>query len=615
MYIRDINERQNALAFISRLPNETLAAVFGYLRPLVESTFLDYTSPQPANMSNATDVIRDATLNIISVSHVCRHWREVAIEDSTLWSTPWLKNRPWTNEMLRRSRDSPLTVLHLPGQSVYPVNLVHLGLVVPLLFETRYARQLRLQIPPRMAPSIPVQGEFGNTLSALLCAYLRRDAPQLEILQLDFLGHLDPSDAQGEQAIIETLCGGHAPSLRELSITGLQLHGPLWHSPILSNLVVLILSSEFGPGKLGQPAQTASHSSSDLLRAVQKMSKLEKLCITLGGYPNFLYNSTYHLARASTPPVVFLSRLSHLELQGQLRELISLTGQLRLPSTAAVRYTAGINLQALENVEDEDPCQLVHSVANIPSTEVVEVTFKMTSELSISLRCMTRRKTADSEDGFKTVFSTMFCTPTPREPQDTETMSHLPAEPPFVWVRAAERLSTAVSMVSTLPPLDNPQELHWATPKAFSIPMYYTALGSRSCATILRSFPSVQRLVIDPSYEWRHVFDALASSQDCLPQLTSICLRSWVFYAKDRPDPTIDLWQLVDRIILYTPQTRVLLEYLRGFIRNRRSPLPLTLEIYEPSGFSNEMALEFRDIIPDLIVVGGKEAMFWYRSK
>ncbi|KAG6896693.1 hypothetical protein C0992_006631 [Termitomyces sp. T32_za158] len=47
---------------------------------------------------------------IKSITHVCSHWREVALNDPKLWANISLENAPWAEEMLRRSDPEFLTI-------------------------------------------------------------------------------------------------------------------------------------------------------------------------------------------------------------------------------------------------------------------------------------------------------------------------------------------------------------------------------------------------------------------------------------------------------------------------------------------------------------------------
>lgn len=612
MYIQGISEGRNALAYVSRLPTEVLAAIFGQLRPIIvlaQPPFPATSSVSPAPEDYST-LIRNATHDLISVSHVCRRWREVALENSDLWSTLWLENRTWMTEMLFRSRDTPLTLIPLPKvlPGSFKLGINNMDVVLPSLFETRQARQLFFHLEP-----------CGNAYEMIgecelekLCAPLRRKAPRLEKLQIQFYGIYYPHDAQTQLSVIDDLCGGYAPSLRELSILGLRQHGMLWKSPILSNLVTLTVSSFQLPGPYLRSSQTVSESLEDLLCALQQMTRLERLYLDMGPYPEFRDRSTYHRTQDVIVSMgdINLPRLSKLVLRGHLEELAGLTSRLQLPLTANVSYTVGLHEEALGNIFTEDIVHLRCPIAGIVATDIVQISLALTYELRLRLRCLSEGD-SDSENtlnpipnGYRAPYCITFCsTPPHLSPPFGSLFS---GEAPPIWVRAVEQLANIVGVLSSFPPLDNPRELQWITTKPTSydfatIPT--NAVRSDACAIVLRGFSSVQRLVVDSVWEWKSVFAALASDGDLLPQLTRICLRDWVFSSGDGPDPSAPRnFDTTDCVIFHRPQTRDLMASLRGVVVGRRSDPHWALEILDPVGFNDELEYEIRDIVPELVV-------------
>ena len=49
----------------------------------------------------------------INVSYVCRYWRDVALECAQLWAHLFFVSSPWMDELLKRSKTSPLTICAL----------------------------------------------------------------------------------------------------------------------------------------------------------------------------------------------------------------------------------------------------------------------------------------------------------------------------------------------------------------------------------------------------------------------------------------------------------------------------------------------------------------------
>ncbi|EPS93713.1 hypothetical protein FOMPIDRAFT_1135667, partial [Fomitopsis schrenkii] len=94
--IRVINTQLNALAPVSRIPPEVLSEIFLH------------TAERVAALGSSPPRVRDW----IRVTHVCRHWRETALQCTALWSrvdVPALPER--LSEFLSRSKDAPLSMV------------------------------------------------------------------------------------------------------------------------------------------------------------------------------------------------------------------------------------------------------------------------------------------------------------------------------------------------------------------------------------------------------------------------------------------------------------------------------------------------------------------------
>ncbi|KAI0063913.1 hypothetical protein BV25DRAFT_1785027, partial [Artomyces pyxidatus] len=83
--------RRNAIAPISRLPSEVVVVVFAFLS-LELQTWKD-------------------NLGWITVPHVCRRWRDIALNAATLWREISLAlGAEWTSTSLVRARDTPIII-------------------------------------------------------------------------------------------------------------------------------------------------------------------------------------------------------------------------------------------------------------------------------------------------------------------------------------------------------------------------------------------------------------------------------------------------------------------------------------------------------------------------
>src|SRR5712672_2236459 len=88
--------RRNMLVQISILPAEILARIFHFIA----------FSKHPYS-STGTPM-----LGSVYFTHVCRRWRQVALDDPTLWThfSNFPRNKDWISERLSRARNAPLVI-------------------------------------------------------------------------------------------------------------------------------------------------------------------------------------------------------------------------------------------------------------------------------------------------------------------------------------------------------------------------------------------------------------------------------------------------------------------------------------------------------------------------
>ena len=186
-FIRSLLTCRNTLVPISVLPPEILARVFRILvledPPLTES----YSGRQ--------------NLGWIKATHVCRHWRQVALDDLSLWAKIWTipRNIKWISEMLARAKNAPLDV-EFTLEPVAKSSQEALLMITPHISHTR---QLRLySLSTRHIDS------FRGINSC--------EAPALEYFELTVAACLPNifQDLSGN-----TLFKGHLPRLRTFSIS------------------------------------------------------------------------------------------------------------------------------------------------------------------------------------------------------------------------------------------------------------------------------------------------------------------------------------------------------------------------------------------------------------
>lgn len=117
--VRVLRLEQNALAPISSLPPEILAIIF---------SFLCWQS-----------LGRDSGHNLapIRLSHVCRHWREIALNQSLLWSHVDFTAPPSLGQVQRRNSLVPSRHHYILRQS----SLSDAGTVFHLIHSERNSRR------------------------------------------------------------------------------------------------------------------------------------------------------------------------------------------------------------------------------------------------------------------------------------------------------------------------------------------------------------------------------------------------------------------------------------------------------------------------------------------
>ena len=218
---RALKSRHNALALISRLPPETLAAIFSVL---------------PSSTWN---------MEWIRVTHVCRRWRETALNHPRLWSyVNFTKLKPAAAaEILARAKMVPL---HLE------VDLTTWKILYPLAFEgqleAHISRIRHLSITGALEPSLdrPVSS-----------------APNLEFLTL--LHRFYPYTSQ--VVIPINLFNCITPRLTSLELENCDIS---WKSHLLKGLRTL---------KILNPSKVARPKLGDWLDALNEMPQLETLIL------------------------------------------------------------------------------------------------------------------------------------------------------------------------------------------------------------------------------------------------------------------------------------------------------------------------------------------------
>ena len=221
---RALRSRRNILAPISRLPPETLATIFSFLSP---------SWNKEAGYSAW-----------MSVVHVCRRWRETALNHPRLWSHINFTNLTPSGVagMLARAKESPL----------------HLDADVTKWSVTQFD-VFRNYVEAHMSHTrqLSICGSLHAVFDRLVSS-----APTLEFLSLS---HKPRPSASAKVVIPIDLFNCTAPSLTSLELKSCDIS---WKSPLLKrlrSLEILRLSTEARP------------TLEDWLGALNEMPQLETL--------------------------------------------------------------------------------------------------------------------------------------------------------------------------------------------------------------------------------------------------------------------------------------------------------------------------------------------------
>ena len=289
-----LHSLRNALASISLLPPEVLSRIFHFL-----------SLKEPSRVFS-----RPRALGWILATHVCRHWRQVAIGDSSLWAeiSGVPANRELVSEMLARARNTPLDIIidldGVPDPKVLLDFFPHLS----------HTRELCLSgLDLRHLDS--VQG---------ICS---QEVPALEHFQVE----VSPDELEAPLVFQEldgtTLFKGQAPKLRTISLFYVFIPWSFIPRGQLTELEIChnneILASDIGlRGDLNQ-----------LIDLLVNCPQLEVLVLRSCLYPqptHFSYGQTIHL------PL-----LSRLHLVGPTSRVTNLLKMLKLSSSTTLQLYCG----------------------------------------------------------------------------------------------------------------------------------------------------------------------------------------------------------------------------------------------------------------------------------
>ena len=324
--------RRNTLVPISNLPPEILARVF-HLLVLKEPPFF----------------VR-RKLGWIRVTHVCRHWRQVALDDSSLWAqiiwgSQTVTNIKWISEMLARAKNAPLDI------EFYNVLESSPEAILMILPHLSHIRQFRLYVSTRFPCNIDrVQKIYS-------C-----EAPVLKHFECNAFSLIRFPDIGGNM-----LFKGRAPMLRTFSLSHVVIPWPFIPRGQLTQLKIACRTEDFD----------SFENLNQLIDLLVNCPALEILALD-----SCLPSQLTELSHGQT---IHLPHLSRLRLCGSTSRIMNMLKMLKLPSSTTLHSKCISKITSIPN--DSEGSLLAVLSAQFQSFAPVEfksLTVTVTSSLNIA---------------------------------------------------------------------------------------------------------------------------------------------------------------------------------------------------------------------------------------
>ena len=306
--------RRNALQPISSLPPEIFAAIFSSLcLPGIPSL-----GGKPSR-----------NLTRLRITHVCHQWREIALNQSQLWSHINFNtvSLAGATEFLIRAKSVPL---YMEMRVSCQYNNDRFG---------QFLNQVQAYLPQIRHLSISAEFEFVRTIYGGLESTLVSPAPTLEYLSLSFQDEnrkiADSPLFIPNIQILNTLFDSSTPRLSCLKLRDCNIG---WNSTLFKDLEYLELITPYGPYRMTRPTLPV------WLDALDEIPQLKML--TLHSASPVAAQFPFDVERTVTLP-----SLTHLDISASLWDCALASAHLILPALTSLCLTAtdltnGIDVQA-----------------------------------------------------------------------------------------------------------------------------------------------------------------------------------------------------------------------------------------------------------------------------
>ncbi|KAI0374584.1 hypothetical protein BV20DRAFT_960703 [Pilatotrama ljubarskyi] len=165
-----LNERRP----VHQLPAEILAIIFSYALPSSNGGFRDSGSKESD--------MREERHARVTISHVCRRWRAVALETASFWTlVDASHSTSWASACIERSGDMPMQVfLRYPLDSITETPLASHGSRIRGLF-LEFPRDRRAVVPTELPDFIPAVPDLEYLSIATRCRAFEEGRPMVDL--------------------------------------------------------------------------------------------------------------------------------------------------------------------------------------------------------------------------------------------------------------------------------------------------------------------------------------------------------------------------------------------------------------------------------------------------